>query len=173
VTDPGDVVELVRGAELEISTDPDAFSVEIDGIDVTEDIREPQVSQNVQTVSGVQDARDELIERQREIIARTTPGIVVEGRDITTVVTPDADVRILMTADESVRIARRSQELHGTADAAALEATRGLVADRDRRDSETTSFLTAADGVHTLDTTNVSFDEAVEAVLTLLEGTSS
>jgi cytidylate kinase len=165
VTDPGDVVELVRGAELEISTDPDAFSVE--------DIREPQVSQNVQTVSGVQDARDELIERQREIIARTTPGIVVEGRDITTVVTPDADVRILMTADESVRIARRSQELHGTADAAALEATRGLVADRDRRDSETTSFLTAADGVHTLDTTNVSFDEAVEAVLTLLEGTSS
>lgn len=173
VTDPGDVVELVRGAELEISTDPDAFSVEIDGINVTEDIREPEVSQNVQTVSGVQDARDELIERQREIIAQTTPGIVVEGRDITTVVAPDADVRILMTADESVRIARRSQELHGTADEAALEATRGLVSDRDRRDSQTTSFLTAADGVHTLDTTNVSFDEAVEAVLTLLEGTSS
>ncbi|GAA4508298.1 (d)CMP kinase [Brevibacterium yomogidense] len=173
VTDPGDVVELIRGADLEITTDPDGFRVEVDGMDITDDIRGAEVSENVQTVSGVQDARDELIERQREIISGTQPGIVVEGRDITTVVAPDAPVRILMTADEAVRIARRSTEVHGTADAAAVEATRKLVVDRDAKDSRTTSFLTAADGVHTLDTTDVGFEQAVEAVLALVEGTTS
>lgn len=172
VTDPGDVVELIRGADLEITTDPDDFRVEVDGMDVTDDIREAQVSENVQTVSGVQDAREELIERQREIISDTQPGIVVEGRDITTVVAPDAPVRLLMTADEAVRIARRSTEVHGTADAAAVQATRKLVVDRDAKDSQTTSFLTAADGVHTLDTTDVSFEQAVTAVLALVEGTT-
>lgn len=173
VSDPGDVVELIRGADLEITTDPDDFRVEVDGMDVTDDIREAQVSENVQTVSSVQDARDELIERQREIIGDTVPGIVVEGRDITTVVAPDAPVRILMTADESVRIARRSTELHGTADAAAVEATRTLVVDRDAKDSATTNFLTAADGVHTLDTTDVGFEQAVAAVLGLVEDTTT
>ena len=173
VTDPGDVVELIRGADLEITTDPDDFRVEVDGVDITDDIREAQVSENVQTVSSVQDARDELIERQREIIGDTSPGIVVEGRDITTVVAPDAPVRILMTADEAVRIARRSTELHGTADAAAVEATRKLVVDRDAKDSTTTDFLTAADGVHTLDTTDVGFEQAVAAVLGLVEDTTT
>ncbi|GAA2106835.1 (d)CMP kinase [Brevibacterium salitolerans] len=167
VSDPGDVVELVRGADLEISTDPDGFRIEVDGIDVTEEIRTDAVSAGVQTVSGVPEAREELIEKQREAIAEKPAGIVVEGRDITTVVAPDAPVRILMTADEDVRIARRAGENHGTADAEAIAATRALVADRDAKDSQTTSFLTAADGVHTLDTTHVSFEEAVEAVLAL------
>lgn len=173
VSAPGDVVELIRGADLEVTTDPDDFRVEVDGMDVTDDIREAQVSENVQTVSSVQDARDELIERQREIIGDAVPGIVVEGRDITTVVVPDAPVRILMTADESVRIVRRSTELHGTADAAAIEATRKLVVERDAKDSTTTNFLTAADGVHTLDTTDVGFEQAVAAVLGLVEDTTT
>lgn len=173
VSDPGDVVELIRGADLEISTDPDDFRVEVDGMDVTDEIRERRVSESVQTVSAVQDARDELIERQRDIIAAAVPGIVVEGRDITTVVAPDAPVRILMTADEAVRIARRSTELHGTADAAAVDATRSLVVDRDARDAATTDFLTAADGVHALDTTDVGFEQAVRAVLGLVEDTTA
>lgn len=172
VSAPGDVVELVRGADLEISTDPDDFRVEVDGIDVTLEIRSDEVSAGVQTVSAVPEAREELIERQREVIADAAGGIVVEGRDITTVVVPEAPVRILMTADEEVRIARRAGENHGTADAAALAATRALVAERDAKDSATTSFLTAADGVHTLDTTHVGFDEAVEAVLTLAKEAS-
>ena len=78
-----------------------------------------------------------------------------------------------LLTDEDVRIARRSAEVHGTADAAAVEATRRLVVDRDAKDSRTTSFLTAADGVHTLDTTDVGFEQAVEAVLALVEGTTS
>ncbi|MYM19610.1 (d)CMP kinase [Brevibacterium sp. 5221] len=168
VGDPGDVVELVRGAELEISTDPDAFAIEVDGIDVTDDIRDPEVAQFVQTVSAVPEARSELIERQREIIAAASPGIVVEGRDITTVVAPQAPVRILMTADEAVRIARRAAELHGAADAAHVDSTRAQISDRDARDAQTTNFTTAADGVVTLDTTHIGFDESVAAVLELI-----
>lgn len=173
VTDAGDVVEQVRGADLEISTDPDVREISVDGIDVTEEIRSAEVSTNVQVVSAVQDARDELIQMQRDVIAATAPGIVVEGRDITTVVSPDAPVRILMTADEAVRIARRAKENTGGADAAAIAATRAQIADRDAKDSATTSFLTASDGVHTLDTTHITFEESVAAVLGLVEAAQS
>ncbi|GAB3059571.1 (d)CMP kinase [Sediminivirga luteola] len=177
VSDPHDVVELVRGAYLEISTDPDVSSVEIDGHDVTEAIREERVSTSVVLVSGNQEARAELIEQQQDLIgAYAEPGIVAEGRDITTVVAPQAEVRVLMTAREEVRLARRAKELHGEADEAALAATRAQVIDRDKRDSETTSFLTAADGVHTLDTSDIDFATAVAAVLELAEragGTSA
>lgn len=168
ITDPGDVVELVRGADLEISTDPAAPAVAVDGIEVTEEIRSTEVSASVQVVSAVPEARSELIEMQRQIIAAADPGIVVEGRDITTVVAPDAPVRILMTADDEVRVARRAKETHGTADAEAVAATRDVTLGRDAKDAQTTSFLTAADGVHTLDTTHIDFDQSVGAVLALV-----
>lgn len=172
VTDPGDVVEQVRGAELVISTDPDDFYVTVDGIDVTTEIRSAEVSNNVQIVSAVTDARAELIELQRNIIAEVKEargGIVVEGRDITTVVAPDAPVRILMTAREDVRIARRAGEIHGKVDTTSVLATKSQIVDRDKKDAATTSFLTAAEGVHTLDTTDITFDESVAAVQSLVE----
>ena len=169
VTDPVDVLEQVRGADLEISTDPDDFSVSVDGIDVTEEIRSPEVSENVQTVSAVPDARSELIERQRDIIASASPGVVVEGRDITTVVAPDAAVRLLMTARDDVRVSRRAKELHGNDDAEAVAATQSQVTGRDAKDSATTSFLTAADGVHTLDTSDLDFEQVVTTVLDLVK----
>ncbi|RBP61893.1 cytidylate kinase [Brevibacterium sanguinis] len=169
VTDPVDVLEQVRGVDLEISTDPDDFFVSVDGIDVTEEIRESEVSANVQTVSAVVDARAELIDMQRDIITGAPEGIVVEGRDITTVVAPDAPVRILMTARDEVRVARRAKELHGTDDAEALAATAEHVTGRDAKDAVTTSFLEASDGVHTLDTSDIDFDQVVETVLSLVK----
>ncbi|MCI4010202.1 (d)CMP kinase [Brevibacterium sp. ZH18] len=169
VTDPVDVLEQVRGVDLEISTDPDEFFVSVDGIDVSEEIREAEVSENVQTVSGVIDAREELIDMQRTIIAAAPEGIVVEGRDITTVVAPDAEVRILMTARDDVRVARRAKEMHGNADAEAIAATQSLVTGRDAKDSATTSFLEASEGVYTLDTSDIDFDQVVETVLTLVK----
>ncbi|MCD1285220.1 (d)CMP kinase [Brevibacterium sp. GP-SGM9] len=169
VTDPVDVLEQVRGVDLEISTDPDEFFVSVDGIDVSEEIREAEVSENVQTVSAVVDAREELIDMQRQYIAAAGDGIVVEGRDITTVVAPDAQVRILMTARDEVRVARRAKELHGNADAEAIAATQSQVTGRDAKDSATTSFLEAADGVYTLDTSDIDFDQVVETVLQLVK----
>ncbi|MEY8570058.1 (d)CMP kinase [Brevibacterium linens] len=169
VIDPVDVLEQVRGADLEISLSPDEFFVSVDDIDVTEEIRGEEVSANVQTVSGVIDAREELIEMQRAYITAAPEGIVVEGRDITTVVAPDADVRILMTARDEVRVARRAKEVHGNADAEAIAATQDLVTGRDAKDSATTSFLEAADGVFTLDTSDIDFDQVVETVLQLVK----
>lgn len=169
VEEPGDVVEQIRGCDLEISTDPKNFYIEVDGIDVTEEIRTDEVTSNATIVSAVPDARAELIEKQREIISAAEPGIVVEGRDITTVVAPDAEVRILMTARDEVRIARRTQQLHGSVDEAAMKATAENVIGRDKKDSKTTSFLTAADGVHTLDTSDIDFEASVQAVLDLVE----
>lgn len=169
VEEPGDVVEQIRGCDLEISTDPKNFYIEVEGIDVTEEIRTDEVTSNATIVSAVPDARAELIEKQREIINAAEPGIVVEGRDITTVVAPDAEVRILMTARDEVRIARRTQQLHGSVDEAAMKATAENVIGRDKKDSKTTSFLTAADGVHTLDTSDIDFEASVQAVLDLVE----
>src|SRR5699024_136848 len=120
-------------------------------------------------VSGVVDAREELIERQRDYIATAPAGIVVEGRDITTVVAPAAEVRILMTARDEVRVARRAKEVHGNADAEAIAATEDLVTGRDAKDSATTSVLEAADGVYTLDTSDIDFDRVVETVLELVK----
>ena len=91
--------------------------------------------------------------------------MVAEGRDITTVIAPDADVRILLTADTDARLARRAAELHGQADAAALAATRDQVVRRDRDDSTVSSFLTAADGVRTIDSSSLTLDQVVDAVL--------
>lgn len=167
VSEPDEVLAAVTAAKLEISTDPDRVSVVVDGRDVTEEIRTPEVSLNAQIVSGVPEVREVLIGMQRSLIREATPGIVVEGRDITTVVAPDAEVRVLMTADEDVRIARRTKELHGDASAEKLATTRSQIVDRDAKDSATTSFLTAADGVHTLDTTHIDFPASVDAVLSL------
>ena len=169
VQEPGDVVEQIRGCDLEISTDPKNCYIEVDGIDVTEEIRTDEVTSNATIVSAVPDARAELIEKQREIIRAAGPGIVVEGRDITTVVAPDAEVRILMTARDEVRIARRTQQLHGSVDEASMKATAENVIGRDKKDSKTTSFLSAADGVHTLDTSDIDFEASVQAVLDLVE----
>ena len=86
---------------------------------------------------------------------------MAEGRDITTIIAPEADVRVLMTADEEVRVARRAGE---GADAATV---REAVLGRDRQDATVVEFHTAADGVVTLDTTHLTIEEAVQAVLTL------
>jgi cytidylate kinase len=95
-------------------------------------------------------------------------GIVAEGRDITTVVAPDADVRILLTADERARVARRALELHGSDDASALAATSSQVIARDAKDATVVDFHSAADGVRELDTSDLSFDEVVDAVLAMV-----
>lgn len=161
--DVGAVARLAREADLVQSTDPAQESVVIDGVDVTTAIREPRVSAVVSDVATNLDVRAELIRRQREV-ARAGR-VVIEGRDITTVVTPDAAVRILLSADADARVARRARELHGAVDADALAATRDSIVLRDARDSTVASFLAAADGVVEIDTNVLGFADVVDAVL--------
>jgi cytidylate kinase len=129
--------------------------------DVTDAIRGPEVSAAVSQVAKHPLVRSGLNDSFRALAANDErPGIIIEGRDITTVVAPDAPVRILLTADEATRVARRQAEIDGV-DASALIA-------RDRADSQVVDFMSAADGVWTLDTTHLTFDQSVEAVIDLI-----
>ena len=126
------------------------------------------MSTAVSAVATNLEVRAVLQQLQRDLMARIaeqTGGVVAEGRDITTVVAPDARVRVLLTASEEARLRRRSAELHGTVDAASVEATRDQVVRRDRDDSTVSTFTEAAEGVVLVDTSDLDFDESVEAVL--------
>ncbi len=169
--DPSDkagVIASTLSAELKISTDPDLDSVVVNGADVTERIRSQEVSTKVSAVATVAECRANLVARQRAIIEAAGAGIVAEGRDITTVVAPDADVRLLLTADPEIRMARRKADLGGAVDAAALA---DQVLRRDRDDSKLVNFTTAADGVTHLDCTYLTLEETIQAVLDLVADT--
>ncbi|WP_134773376.1 (d)CMP kinase [Ornithinimicrobium flavum] len=173
LSDASAVAELARTLPLEIATDPQAPAVSVGGTDVTEAIRESRISEQVSAVATNLDVRAELRRRQREIIEEQRAahgGVVAEGRDITTVVAPDAEHRLLLTASEQARLARRSLELHGTAAAEAVASTRDQIVRRDRDDSTVSAFLEAADGVVTVDTSDLTFDEVVSTVLALVRG---
>jgi len=161
------VADLAHKLPLAISLQPASQSVTVDGHDVTAAIRDPRISAAVSAVATNLGVRQELVRRQREIAAEG--GVVVEGRDITTVVAPDADVRVLLTADEAARLARRALELHGSDDDAAIAATRDHVVRRDAQDSTVATFTEAADGVAVVDSSALSFEETVAALLALVE----
>lgn len=160
------VVSLVGKVRLDIGTDPTAPTIAVDGTDVTAAIREPRVSAEVSKVSSLQPVRDDLIARQRALIAAAPRGIVVEGRDITTVVAPDADVRILLVADPRARVARRAAELGRKATGA--EVTDQVIR-RDRDDSRVTTFTEAAEGVTVIDSTHDDLPTVVGRVVALVE----
>ncbi len=160
--DSAAVEAAARSIELFISTTPSKEFVTIAGDDVTAAIREPAVSSAVSAVATTMGARAELIRRQRALIAGSGHRIVVEGRDITTVVAPDAEVRILLTASEEARLRRRGDQLGGTQTDAQL---RREVIERDARDSAVVNFQQAADGVVTLDSSDLDVEQTVAAVL--------
>ncbi len=167
--DPEDsamVTALLEGFPYAIGTQPDDYFVAVGGTDVTDAIREPRVTAAVSAIARVPEVRHHMVALFRSIIRGTArAGIVVEGRDITTVVAPDADARILLTASEEARMARRSAELSGQSAASVGDA----LASRDRQDSRVVDFLNAADGVTTIDSTYLDFDQTVQAVVDLVQ----
>ena len=170
------VAAAVEALPLVMGVDPDAPAVHVGGEDVGAAIRTTEISTAVSAVATNLAVRDELRRLQRAAIDAEKlggfsggRGIVAEGRDITTVVAPDADVRVLLTASEEARLARRSLEVHGAADAAAVEATRDQVLRRDRDDSTVSQFHVAADGVVTVDSSDLDFEQTIQAVLDVVE----
>jgi cytidylate kinase len=156
---------------LEVGTDPGRPWVRVAGHDVTAAIRETRISSAVSAVATNLDVRASMRVRQRALIAESverTGGCVAEGRDITTVVAPDADVRVLLTATEDARLARRTLEIHGGTDPESLAATRDQIVRRDRDDSTVSQFVTAADGVVTVDTSALDLHQATAAVLAVV-----
>jgi cytidylate kinase len=151
--------------DYEIGTDPDDYFVRVGGADVTQVIRDPRITAVVSQVARVPVVRAHLVELFRGVIDRSErAGIITEGRDITTVVCPDAQVRILLTASEEARMARRSAELPSESAAAVAEK----LSSRDAQDSRVVDFMNAAEGVTTLDSTDLDFDQTVRAVVALV-----
>lgn len=169
--DQAAVAQAARDLPLQMGTDPAAPGVQVSGREVNQDIRTTRVSEVVSKVATNTDVRPVLQQLQRELmgqIAELTGGVVAEGRDITTVVAPDADVRILLTASEAARLRRRSKELHGHDEDHAVEATRDQIVRRDKDDSTVSEFTQAADGVVELDTSDLDFEQSVAAVLRIV-----
>ena len=164
------VGEFFTDSHFDISVDPDDPKVYADGEDISEAIRSSEVSSHVSKVSNIIPVRHVLIAAQRAYIAREASvdsfsegaGIVAEGRDITTVVAPDAEVRILLTAREEVRQARRSGQ-----------AVSGVgaenVAARDKADSKVTNFTSAAEGVLTVDNSDLNFGETLDVLVRIVD----
>lgn len=168
------VVAATEDLPLGLGADPDNPAVTLDEDDIADAIRTGEVSAAVSTVATNLGVRAVLQDAQRELIAAIAEdwgGVVAEGRDITTVVAPDADVRVLLTASEAARLARRSTELHGSADAAAVAATHDQIVRRDRDDSTVSQFTEAADGVVLLDTSDLDFDASVANLVEIVTTT--
>jgi CMP/dCMP kinase len=170
VTDQAAVAASADRAVIELGTDPDKQPVTVDEIDVTHAIRTREVTNKVSAVSAVPRVRQRLAAIQRETIAAARAGgrgIVVEGRDIGTVVAPDAHVKIFLTASDTVRAQRRARDL--VADpAATIALTREELARRDLLDSTraVSPLLKAPDAVE-IDTTNTNLDEVVARIVEL------
>lgn len=159
VDDPDAVVARLREPRITVGTDPESPSIAVDGADVAGPIRTRDISNSVSSVAAIPQVRELLIGQQRDIIAAATAagaGIVAEGRDIGTVVAPDAAVKFFITATEQVRAQRRSAEL-ADPDATA-DATRREQAVRDQRDAPQSAV--AADAV-LVDTSAMDLDQVV------------
>lgn len=172
LADTEQVAAAGRELPLQISTDPGCQTITVEGTDVAEAIRSPRISTRVSAVATNLAVRAEMRTRQRALIAqaRAAGGMVVEGRDITTVVAPDADHRILLSASQEARLARRSRELVDNAVSQSAEATRDQVLRRDRDDSTVSAFFAPAEGVVGIDTSHLTFAQSVEAVLAVVRG---
>ena len=170
--DPAAVAACVESADpptIVSGTDPSDPTIDVDGTDVRAPIRGREVTANVSAVSAVPAVRGFLVDLQRKEVAQSTHGIVVEGRDIGSVVLPDADVKVFLTADPAVRAQRRAAETTQQVDPAQLAATETSLRERDAKDSSrVVSPLTRADGAIEIDTSDLTFEQVVDAVVDLV-----
>jgi cytidylate kinase len=165
--DPRDeaaVERIAAATTIELQRDPEGTRVLVDGKDASAHLRGPRVSREVSWVARVPEARRLLVERQRELASQG--GVVVEGRDIGTVVFPDAPVKVFLDASLEERARRRRGELLAQGDAPALEEIARDLRERDVLDTERDhSPLRRAPDALRIDTTGLSIEEQVEAVV--------
>lgn len=160
-----DIPAAIESFDYQISLDPNYQTVTLNGLDVSTQIRSAETANLVRPVAQDQSVRAQQREDARARIASCDKsGIIVEGRDITTIVAPDAQVRILLTASQEVRLARRAKD--DTEDAAS-------VISRDNSDSKVADFMVAAPGVTELDTSELDFEQSVEALIDAIEAVRS
>jgi CMP/dCMP kinase len=166
VSHPEAVAGRAQEPVIEVSTDPGEPAVSVGGTDVTAPIRTREVSNAVSAVASVPEVRARLVAMQQDIIARTCAGgtgIVAEGRDIGTVVAPDAPVKVYLTASEGIRAERRSADL--AADPAATVAL--TQAEQQRRDRADAAQMAKAPDAVLIDSSALNLDEVISVIESL------
>jgi cytidylate kinase len=156
--------DLAARTELDVIPQADKTRVLLDGEDVTDRIRRPEVSQAASPVSAAPGVRARMVEIQRRIGSRG--GLVAEGRDMGSVVFPEAGVKIYLKADLATRALRRKLEMGGSGEEVALEDVRRQLESRDAYDSaRANSPLVIPEGAVIVDTSDLSIEEQVERVI--------
>lgn len=165
--DPADadaVGALTVATRITIATATGHAVVQLDGHDVSDEIRSPDVTRAVSQVSSIRSVRDLMVREQRRLAA--SGGVVLEGRDIGSVVLPDADVKIFLVADPAERARRRRKELNDSGIEVGLEELEAEIRERDRRDSSRViSPLRMPEGATIVDTSSLTVPEQVERIL--------
>ncbi|MGH3354254.1 MAG: (d)CMP kinase [Nocardioidaceae bacterium] len=173
VDDAGAVAAHCGKLTIVSGTDPSAPTIHVDDVDVATAIRTQEVTHAVSPVSAVPEVRTRMVALQREVVSDDETGIVVEGRDIGSVVWPDAAVKVYLTADPVARAARRHAELTGGTDArrsATVAETQRALARRDAIDSgRATSPLAVAEDAVVVDSTDLTLEEAISTIVDLAE----
>jgi len=159
------LLDIVRDCEIEFSTADDRTTVCLDNVDVTDHIRDPEVTANARYIAGAPDVRAELVRMQRQFAAGREK-VVTEGRDQGTVAFADADVKFFLTADPAERARRRQADLNVGDDNQGLEQIRKAIEKRDESDRNRAvgPLKPAADAI-VVDTTALTIDEVVEKLL--------
>lgn len=170
--DPADtarVIELTANLPLEVNDNPDATAVILDGEDVSAEIRGPEVTRNVSAVSAIPEVRDNLVALQRELAAQAHRAIV-EGRDIGTVVLPDAPAKVFLTASAEVRARRRYDQDVAAGRDVDFDTVLADVVRRDELDSSrVTSPLRPADNAVIVDTSELDRDAVQQRLIDLVK----
>ncbi len=165
------VAELARDSVPVIGTDPAGPTVRLAGADVADEIRGAAVTGAVSAVAGVPEVRSVLIGEQRRIVAGVVAvggGIVVEGRDIGTVVAPDAELKVYLTASAAVRARRRSRQDAAAGRTATVATTRADVDRRDAMDTRTTPLRPADDAIE-LDSSDLNVEGVIATLLSFVD----
>jgi len=158
------IVELVKNLDMRLEFNNGVTNVFVDGEDVTDFIRSPEVSSMVSEVSIIPEVRNELVKLQRKIGENVD--LVAEGRDTTTVVFPNADLKVFLTADIDERTKRRFEEYLSKGRTVTFEDVKANLSKRDRIDSSREhSPLSKADDAFELDTTNLTIDEEIQKIV--------
>lgn len=170
--DANAVCALLPEIDIELRFIDSSQRVYLNGEDVSEKIRENEVSMGASNVSAIPQVREFLFDLQRKIA--TTNNVIMDGRDIGTVVLPDADLKIFMTASPEIRARRRYLELEHKADCPSFEALLAEIIQRDYNDSHReTAPLKQADDAVLLDTSELDFEMSAQKVIELIKTVQS
>ena len=168
VNNQKEVEALLPSLDLTLEPTASACKVFVKGQDVTNLIRQQQINENVSTIASYKGVREYLVERQQAMAS--IGGVILDGRDIGSVVLPDAELKIYLTASVDARAKRRWLEVQGTSNEQPLEDIKKNVESRDEMDkNRDESPLVCVEDAIIVDSSNMTFDETVEHILHLVQ----